>query len=131
MRYAEAFKKLGYDLPNPRQHWSCSGEKGVCLSLWHKEIDWKNRKFDTKEDAGPPEGWSTAGAKQRIRDLKLAMEKFGGWVDVVVVKGVPGQGVDNANPWLPNERQGQRWRVTTFEESTGHFRAEMTGAVTK
>src|SRR5690348_16734080 len=31
MRYAEAFKKLGYDLANPRQHWSCAAPHGVCL----------------------------------------------------------------------------------------------------
>lgn len=74
MRYAEAFKKLGYDLPNPRQHWSCSSESGVCLSLWHQEIDWKNHKFDTREDAGPPDTWNAAGANQRRRDLAIAVD---------------------------------------------------------
>lgn len=126
MRYAEAFKRLGYDLANPRQHWSCTSDAGVCLSLWRSEIDWKGRKFDTREDANPLDTWNTAGNNQRKRDLAVAVEKFGGWVDVVVVDGVPGEGVDKATPWIPAERQGLHWRVSEFESSSGHFRAEMT-----
>jgi hypothetical protein len=125
MRYAEAFKKLGYDLANPRQHWSCAGPHGVCLSLWRSEIDWKNRKFDTREDAGPVDTWNAAGANQRIHDLALVRNHFGNWIDVVVVDGVPGEGVDNATPWHPKQRQGLRWRVVWFDEETGHFRAEL------
>jgi hypothetical protein len=125
MRYAEAFEKLGYDLHNPRQHWSCSSESGVCLSLWHQEIDWKNHKFDTREDAGPPDTWNAAGANQRRRDLAIAVDKFDGWIDVVVVRGVPGEGVDDASPWLPRQREGKRWRVTSFDNASGHFRAEI------
>ena len=126
MRYQEAFNKLGYSLPNPRQHWSCANESGVCLSLWRTEIDWKNRKFDTREDAGPTESWNPAGANQRIRDLIAARDRFDGWIDVVIVDGVPGEGVDKATPWVPSEREGLRWRVTAFDETSGHFRAEMT-----
>ena len=125
MRYAEAFAKLGYKLPNPRQHWSCSAEHGVCLSLWRSEIDWKRLKFDTLEDAGPTETWAAAGANQRIRDLELATTKFDGWIDVVVVDGVPGEGVDSASPWHPEERGGKRWKVTKADLSTGHFLAEL------
>jgi hypothetical protein len=122
MRYAQAFKKLGYDIRNPRQHWSCSSNHGVCLSLWRKEIDWKNHKFDTREDAGPTETWNPAGANQRIRDLIVARDDFDGWIDVVVVDGTPGAGVDEATPW---QREGLRWRVVAFDEPTGHFRAEV------
>ena len=127
MKYAEAFKKLGYNLANPRQHWSCASERGVCLSLWRSEIDWKNRKFDTREDAGPVTTWNSAGANQRKRDLALARSDFDGWIDVVVVDGIPGEGVDEATPWLPANRQGLRWRVTDFDEENGHFRAELFG----
>ena len=122
MRYAEAFKKLGYDLKNPRQHWSCASEDGVCLSLWRKEIDWKHHKFDTREDAGPTGTWNAAGANQRIRDLVVARDRFDGWIDVVVVNGTPGVGVDDATPW---QRKGLRWRVIAFDENSGHFRAEV------
>lgn len=125
MGYKESFRKLGYHLTNPRQHWSCASEAGVCLSLWRKEIDWKNHKFDTREDAGPTDTWNAAGANQRKRDLVVAMSKFGGWIDVVVVDGIPGEGVDKATPWEPDGRQGLRWRVTEFDEASGHFRAEI------
>jgi hypothetical protein len=125
MGYKEAFAKLGYDLRNARQHWSCASDTGVCLSLWRKEIDWKNRKFDTREDAGPTETWNSAGANQRKRDLDIAMIKFGGLIDVVVVNGTPGEGVEDAAPWSPDERQGLRWKVTQFDKPTGHFRAEL------
>jgi hypothetical protein len=124
MRYAEAFKKLGYDLPNPRQHWSCSSDEGVCLSLWRTEIDWKGRKFDTREDAGPTETWNAAGANQSLRDLIIARDDFDGWIDVVVVDGIPGEGVEKATPWRSDQR-GQRWRLVDFDEATGHFRAEL------
>jgi len=102
-----------------------ASETGVCIILWRTEIDWKNRKFDTREDAGPTETWNIAGANQRKRDLVVAMGEFEGWIDVVVVDGIPGEGVDNATPWAPNERQGLRWRLTEFDETSGHFRAEM------
>lgn len=124
MRYAAAFKKLGYDIRLPLQHWSCASETGVCLSLWRKEIDWQQQKFDTFEDAGPTETWSAAGSNQRIRDLSLAVNKFDGWVDVVVVDGVLGEGVDDAHPWDVKIRR-KRWRVVRFDEKTGHFRAEL------
>lgn len=125
MRYAEAFQRLGYDLRNPRQHWSCAAAHGVCVSLWRTEIDWKERKFDTLEDAGPTERWNPAGANQRVRDLVVARDEFDGWIDVVVVDGIPGKGVSNATPWDPAQRQGLRWRVISFDEATGHFRAEL------
>lgn len=126
MRYAEAFKKLGYNLQLPRLHWTASSDKGVCISLWRSEIDWPNRKFDTREDANPPATWNAAGANQRRENLRKAVNDFGGWVDVVVVDGVPGQKVRNATPWSPEERSGLFWRVVSFDEATGHFRAEMT-----
>ena len=126
MGYKEAFAKLGYDLKNPRQHWSCASDIGVCLSLWRTEIDWTARKMDTREDAGPVDTWNPAGANQRKRDLAVAMADFGGWIDVVVVDGIPGKGVNNATPWNPAEREGLRWRVTEFDEVSGHFRAELT-----
>ena len=125
MGYKEAFAKLGYDLRNARQHWTCASESGVCVSLWRTEIDWKARKMDTREDAGPPETWNAAAANQRKKDLAVAVAKFDGWIDVVIVDGVPGQGVDKATPWDPAQREGLRWRITRFDEESGHFRAEM------
>ena len=125
MRYAEAFTKLNYDLRLPRQHWSAVSDQGVCISLWRVEIDWKNRKFDSREDANPPDTWNAAGANKRKEHLKTAVQEFGGWVDVVVVDGIPGEGVDKATPWNPAERENLLWRVTFFDEAMGHFRAEM------
>jgi hypothetical protein len=69
--------------------------------------------------------WNAAGAKQRIRDLAWARDWFHNWIDVVVVDGNPGEGVENATPWHPEQRQGLRWRIVWFDEETGHFRAEL------
>ena len=63
--------------------------------------------------------------KSGRRDLTIASQRFDGWIDVVVVDGVPGEGVDEATPWLPANRQGLRWRVVAFDEESGHFRAEL------
>ena len=126
MKFAEAFSRLGYDLRLPRLHWSSSNDTGVAITLWRSEIDWKSKPLtmDTLRHCGPPETWNPAGNNQRIRDLAVALEKFDGWIDVVIVDGVPGEGVDKATPWTPPERQGLKWRVRNFDPESGHFIAE-------
>jgi hypothetical protein len=123
MKFAEAFNRLGYRLEVPRLDWSAQNDDGVCLSLWRSEINWKDLSFDTRVDAGPPATWNAAGNNKRMRHLSTALAKFDGWVDVVVVDGVPGEGVNNATPWNPEDRQGRRWRVSNFDDLTGHFAA--------
>lgn len=122
MRYADAFAKLGYLLEAPRQDWSASNDSGVCLSLWRSEIDWKSLSFDTRVNAGPVETWNVAGRNKRRRHLAQAIAHHGGWIDVVVVDGVPGEGVDNASPWMVKERQGRRWKVVDLDPEIGHFK---------
>jgi hypothetical protein len=124
MRFAEAFKSLGYDIVLPRLHWSASNENGVCISLCRSEIDWPSLVFDTQIHAGPPETWNSAGDNKRRLDLQRAIDEFDGRVDVVVVDGIPGNGVAGAHPWKIEERQNRHWRITDFQPATGHFRAE-------
>lgn len=124
MQFAEAFKRLGYKLAVPRTDWSAESETGVCLSLWRSEIDWKSLTMDTRVHAGPPSTWNAAGNNKRKRHLATALERHAGWIDVVVVDGVPGKGVTRATPWNPAERQGLRWQVSEFESVIGHFTAK-------
>lgn len=126
MKFTDAFGRLGYHLPVPRTDWSAENETGICLSLWRSEIDWKSLSTDTRIHAGHPSTWNSAGNNKRKRHLAVALERYGGWVDVVIVDGIPGQGVDNATPWNPQERRGLRWQVYDFEPRVGHFAARAT-----
>jgi hypothetical protein len=123
--FTEAFKKLGYSLLAQRTDWSAASSEGVCLSLWKKETDWKALVMDTRQHAGPIEDWGyKAGNKRRIEHARLACEEFDGWIDVVTIDGVPGEGYGNAQPWVPKDRKGKRWRITYLDPETGHLRLE-------
>jgi hypothetical protein len=95
------------------------------MSLWKKETDWKALVMDTRVHADPIEKWGRkAGNKRRIEHAQIACDAFDGWVDVVTIDGVPGEGYGNAQPWWPEARQGKRWRVTFLDPETGHLRLE-------
>jgi len=123
MRYSEAFAALGYRLENPRQDWSAVNASGVCISLWRCEIAFSAGKprIDTRLHCGPEAMWhDLPGNKKRMRHLMRAATEYGGHIDVVIVDGKPGHGVDDAAPWESSRRKGSRWRITDF---AGHFRA--------
>ncbi|MDY0885409.1 hypothetical protein ACFPL7_24225 [Dongia soli] len=127
MRYTEAFAKLGYKVELPRQDYTAASERGVCITVWRCEL--KTRKglpsLDSREDAGPIEEWGQLhGSRKRVDHFALAIQKFGGVVDVVIVEGVPGEGVKDAHPWMPAERKGSRWHVTYLDPLSGHFAVE-------
>ena len=125
MQFVQAFKVMGYDIENQRQDWSAEKIDGVCLTLWTKETDWKSLVMDTRVNAQDHAIWGAKfGNKKRIRHARRALDEFGGWVDIVKVDGDPGVSYGNAFPWLPVERMGRRWRITHFEEPTGHMRLE-------
>ena len=123
MKFTEAFNRLGYRLPVPRTDWSAESEFGICLSLWRTEIDWKTLSTNTRIHAGPPATWNAAGNNKRKRHITAAIERFDGWIDVVIVDGVPGEGVEKASPWNPAERRGLKWRISDFDPVVGHFSA--------
>ena len=127
MTFTSAFARLGYNLTSPRTDWSAEKDDGVCLSIWAKEMKPKRpgSSFDTRSDAQPIETWNhKQGFKRRLPHLARAVAEVDGYVDVVVVTVTPGEGHGDANPWLPTERQGYRWRVTYFDPTTGHFAVE-------
>jgi hypothetical protein len=125
VKFAEAFEALGYEIELPRQDWSAENERGVCLSLWTKETDWKQLVIDTRIHATDLADWGhKSGNKKRIRHARRAYDEFDGWVDVVKIDGTPGIGYGFASPWVPAERQGRRWRVTYLDDETGHIRLE-------
>lgn len=131
MKFSEAFARLGYKLDLPRQDWSAENGRGVCISLWRTEIDWASLSIDTRVNCGPVSSWSPAGSNKRKRHLQKAVSEHDGWLDVVIVDGVPGQGVTKATPWLPQDRRNLRWRLVSFDPVIGHFSARATEAVTK
>ena len=67
---------------------------------------------------------SKAGHKKRTKHLSRAMELYNGFVDVVIVDGVTGESVDDADPWIVSKRKNHKWRVVDFDQSTGHFKVE-------
>jgi len=81
--------------------------------------------MDSKLHCGPIEIWgSKPGAKKRVRHALRAMSDFNSVVDVVVVSGVPGEGVTDAVPWFSKERKGLTWHITALDDETGHIRLE-------
>lgn len=125
MQYVEAFNSLGYDVPNPRQDWSAEKTSGICITLWKAEVDWTPAppRMDLWDRAAPgTTQWETLpGHKKRTVHLDRAVSEFDGWLDVIVVTGVPGEGYKNADPWLPEQRAYHRWRVNKFDKATGWF----------
>jgi hypothetical protein len=126
MRYAEAFKKLGYRLGNPQNEWSAANENGVCISLWRDTLI-KKSPLHLDTDEAWPDGEPAAdsiGFKKRTKHIETACAKFDGFVDVVLRDGAyEGQhGVSEPWDW---KRRGGRWKITQFDPSNGEFRAEV------
>jgi hypothetical protein len=126
MKFTEAFEKLGYKVDAPRTDWSAENDGGVCITIWGSEM--KSEKnwawFDTKLHAGSLDLWrNLPGNRKRIRHLQRVVDGLTGAIDVVIVKGTPGEGVDDAHPWIPRERGGKKWYITDFDPDTGHFAA--------
>ncbi len=131
MKFTEAFQALGYELAVPRQDWSASNETGVCISMWKVELANTDGKpwLDTKIHCGDIEIWkSKSGAVKRKAHLQQAIGLFDSYIDVVIVSGVPDEGYGDAAPWIPEKRQGFRWRIVNFDENTGHFSAKIVEA---
>ena len=128
MQYAEAFAALGYRLLVPRTDWTAIKPDDVCISLWQKQVSYHSdgRPWqDTELHGRDNRLWRRkAGNRKRIEHLKIALAKFDGFVDVVIVNGEPGISFGNAHPWVPEKRKDHKWRVTDLDEETGHFRAE-------
>ena len=125
MQFVEAFNSLSYEVPAQRTDWSAEKDDGICLSLWTKETDWKQLVMDTRIHADPLDRWGhKPGNKKRKLHARRAMDEFDGWVDVVKIDGTPGESYGNASPWLPEDRQARRWRITYLDDETGHLRME-------
>ena len=129
MKFVAAFERLGYVVEAQRQDWSAANEKGVCISLWKKEMGsqdgllWMN----TQVHAGPIQNWGhKSGNAKRITHLQRAVDEWGGQVDVVIVSGEPGESYGTAQPWLrEGARAGTCWQITEFDAATGHFEARL------
>jgi len=128
MRKKAAYEELGYQLCNYRWSWSAENDRGVCIDLWRREIEWTEQRtwFDSRIHGLPLREWGhKLGNTHRKPHLQRARRKFGGVVDVVLLEGVPNTKVRSATPWVPENQNGQRWVVTDADEETGHFRAEL------
>jgi len=125
MKYVEAFNKLGYEVSAPRTDWTSEKDDGVCLTLWTREVEWTPQppSLNLFEMSTPgSNAWEKLpGHAKRTMHLSRAMNEFGGRVDVVLVKGIPGEGIDSADPWLTDQRNGFGWRLTKFDSETGFF----------
>lgn len=124
MKFKEAFGALGYLVQQPRSDWSAEKADGVCITLWQAEMSmvngapWVDTRIHTK-DIGL---WGhKPGNRKRAVHLRRAMAEFEGYVDVVIVHGVPGEGFGDAAPWEPAKRRDARWRVSFLDPGTGHF----------
>lgn len=129
MQFTEAFERLGYTVHAPRRDWSAANGKGVCISLWQKEMGVRDGLLwmNTRVHADPLEEWeSKPGNRKRIRHLRRALDEFEGQVDVVIVSGELGDSYGTAQPWLSDgARAGTDRTVDDFDEETSHFEATL------
>ena len=120
----EAFRRLGYE-PANNYVWSVLKDDGLCLALWDGEID-RTREplmvFDTRLDAGPTDWRDDPKAMERLRQLRIASEKFDGRIDVVLRRGTPHANDGTAQAW---ERIGARastfWRCDDLDLNAREF----------
>lgn len=127
MQYVEAFNRLGYDVPSPRQDWSAEKADGICITLRKGEVDWAPPppRFDIWKSWKPGENdWDTLpGHKKRNRHIARAIGEFDRWVDVIIVNGTPREGYGSADIWNPELRKNHRWRIQEFDMATDFFSA--------
>ncbi|HEY5363101.1 MAG TPA: hypothetical protein VIJ49_02755 [Aestuariivirga sp.] len=122
--FVKAFSTLGYQLSNHQTDWSAESDRGVCITVWEKELGIRDGLswFDSQVHAGPYEIWgSKVGNNKRKKHLARALAEFGGRVDVVIVKGTPGEGYDDADPWGEERKRKGHWQIKSFDQDTGHF----------
>ncbi len=125
MQFVEAFSKSGYKIAAQRSDWSAERADGICISIWKALVDWKVLSLDTRISDTDLEDWGyKPGNRKRIRHAARALREFDGWIDAVMIDGVPGGNYGSAIPWTPSERQGLRWRIVYLDEETGHIRIE-------
>ena len=127
MQYVEAFERMGYSVPAPRQDWTAESDTGICITLWRSELGFRNGKpwVDTRVHAGDNSIWKNKpGNRKRIAPLQRALDEFDGWVDAIIVHGHPGESYGSADPWILEDRRQMRWQVTWIDPETGHFTAE-------
>ena len=125
MNYVTAFNALGYEVPAPRTDWSAEKPEGVCITLWKSEVTWSppqpHMDLWARFAPGTAEWEAKPGHAKRTKHIQRAMTDFDGWVDVVIVTGTPGQGVESADPWRIEQRRNHAWRIKKFDSATGYF----------
>jgi hypothetical protein len=123
----EAFAAFGAKCRNARWSWSArSPDAGVVvLTFWKDFFNPKTKPAtydDTRwEELGDP---NAPGNRERIENIKLAVERHGGVVSVVIavakdVEKAPRE-IEECYP-----QKNLKMRITEFNEKTGMFRAEV------
>ena len=135
-----AYREQGYnDLwSSPRSpDWTAVKKDGVCISLWLEELGCTldEVKAGTRLNTRISSNLKDLNPRQkilnlkRIKHMKMALEQYGGLVDVVLLEGIVGGGVTNAIP-----DKGRKWKILKLEEEEdaegvrGHFIVECLGA---
>ena len=130
MKFVQAFEVLGYSPANHQTDWSAEKENGVCITFWRVELSVENGlpvyELDLTGQTLPPDHWTTkVGHRKRTAHLQRALNEFDGLVDAILLKGPSGGPYEDAQPWIPEQRNGARWRITRFDPATGGFRAQV------
>ena len=122
--YVQSFRHLGYELPFNLDY-AAFGDKGVCISLWRREIDRRgNAPFDTRLHADDTGLWKKGPTAKRTRLLCKAMVQHEGWVDAVVRDDRGGRKGAPSQPWNVAENGGLKWRLLDVTPE-GHFVADL------
>ena len=126
----EAFAEFNAQVSNPRQSWSARSTDGktVVLTFWKDYFSYRSKPISYIDDKFPDCVVQSPGNRERIYNIKWAIEHCGGVVSVVFVKArdetsIPRE-IEECYP-----QKKPKMRITKFNETTGYFQAEAVDAL--
>lgn len=129
--FTSAYRKAGYELPNPRNSWSAkkADGSGVALTVWADEITHKSTEpwvMDIRGHARLDLWKDRVGNAIRKQHIQHALDHLGGEFDLILCRAV------DANADIRKVKTAQFWErrrgyidASEFNTDTGEFRIEL------
>ncbi|MBZ8132607.1 hypothetical protein [Afifella sp. IM 167] len=120
-----AFAEFGAVASNPVWSWSARSPDGsvVVLTFWKDALIYSSGSAFYDDTGWEPEQISQAGNRERMENIRWALEHLGGVVRAVIVEAEDPQAKPRSIKVCFPQKQ-LRMRITHFDQETGEFRAE-------